>query len=142
MLFCCKLRPIVFNFPFRRNQFLPERHFSGSLANLSELICDFLDPLPPLVGWFLCPSFLSNSFIHFYGIRYKTSEYCAKQRRLAEFKKTRRVVTGDDIYIDSTLQIFDPLRICESTGKAPKAKLSDRVMFNFKVGQQLLATWN
>ena len=44
ILVCCKLRPIVFNFPFRRNQFLPKRHFSGRLANSSQLIFLFLDP--------------------------------------------------------------------------------------------------
>ena len=39
----CKPRPIVFNFPFRRNQFLPKRHFLGGPTNLSELIFYFLD---------------------------------------------------------------------------------------------------
>ena len=39
----CKSRPIVFNFPFRRNQFLPKRHFLGGPTNLSELIFYFLD---------------------------------------------------------------------------------------------------
>ena len=57
MLVCCKLRPIVFNFPFRRNQFLPKRHFSGSLANSSELIFSFLDPFLQLVAHCVLLSF-------------------------------------------------------------------------------------
>ena len=77
MLFCCKLRPIVFNFPFRRNQFLPERHFSGSHANLSELIFDFLDPFLPLVGFCVLLSFrkvLSEKKCWFYGIQSHTRD--------------------------------------------------------------------
>ena len=59
MLVCCKLRPIVFNFPFRRNQFLPKRHFSGRLANSSELIFSFLDPFLQLVANYVLLSFRS-----------------------------------------------------------------------------------
>ena len=53
----CKPRPIVFNFPFRRNQFLPKRHFLGGPTNLSELIFYFLDAFCAIVWGFWKPLF-------------------------------------------------------------------------------------
>ena len=115
MLVCCKLRPIVFNFPFRRNQFLPKRHFSGRLANSSELIFSFLDPFLQLVANYVLLSF--RSIIIFLILLFLRC-YPYKQG-VGSNRNSRSIVLYSRWHLYQIhLAQFDPLRICESTGKA------------------------